>query len=66
MQWLAVTTAPPPSPFDFDETLQKEARGESKLLSAVQGGGWASLTHGFYPRDGGVWVAAKNDHGCGG
>ena len=25
-----------------------------------------SIVHGFYPRDGGVLVAAQNDHGSGG
>jgi hypothetical protein len=49
---------PPLSPFDFDESLQKKTRRESKLSSGVQRGCWASLAHGFYLHNGGVWVAA--------
>ena len=40
--------------------------GGVKTLVGRAGGGWASIVHGFYPRDGGVWLAAQNDRGGGG
>jgi hypothetical protein len=37
--------------------------GGVKTLVGRAGGGWASIVHGVYPRDGGIWLAAKNDRG---